>query len=302
MQALLIAALPSNPVFDAARWQLGKLRTALEDVTNLTVPEPIAVWDPVKVREVLAAEPYHIVHVVGICKGVPGKPKIYLGGGGDGFHDTDQFVEILTVNNTRPQLVILHLCDFIDGDATENFERLAPALIKREVPAVLALQYAYAAREDRPDYTGLGKQFYQSLVDGSQIGAAVQASRRRLREERPDRRFGTPVLYLQEDGALRRPPPKPEVAKPAAESGSSGGQNVKMTLIDLVVSLKLNDQRQRETLRWVADIDEQLALTDVKNIVKQKMRARLDPTSKDVFVEMLMELGRLGQEIEDGQS
>jgi CHAT domain len=303
VRALLIAALPANNMFLPAKFELGKLRTALQDVANLTVPDPIDVWNPAMIRDVLTETPYHIIHVVGICKGAPGKPEIYLGGGRDGFHDPEQFVELLTVNDTRPQLVILHLCDFIDGDATENFERLAPALIKRQVPAVLALQYAYAVREEKPDYTGLGKQFYQSLVDGHQIGAAVQASRRRLQLERRDRRFGTPVLYLQEDGALRRPPPKPEVAKPAAKSGSSGGQKVKKALIDLVLSLKLDDEKKREALGWVADIDQQLALIDVKNLVKEKIRlAPLDPAMKGVFVEMSLALGRLEQERDDGQS
>jgi hypothetical protein len=302
VRALLIAALPAGDKFAPAKLELGRLRTALKDVANLMVPDPIDVWNPAKIREVLTATPYHIIHVVGICKGAPGRPKIYLGGGRDGFHDPEQFVELLTVNDTRPQLVILHLCDFIDGDATENFERLAPALIKRQVPAVLALQYAYAVREEQPDYTGLGKQFYQSLVEGHQIGAAVQDSRRRLREERPDRRFGTPVLYLQEDGALRRPPPKPEVAKPAAKSGSSGGQKVKMTLIDLVESLKVDDEKKRAALKWVAVIDSQLSLTDVQNIVKEKLLGPLDPAMRNVFVEMLMALGRLEKKRDDGQS
>lgn len=301
VRALLIAALPAGDKFAPAKLELGRLRTALKDVANLTVPDPIDVWDPAKISEVLTETPYHIIHVVGICKGAPGKPEIYLGGG-RGFHDPEQFVELLTVNKTRPQLVILHLCDFIDGDATENFERLAPALIERQVPAVLALQYAYAVREEKPDYTGLGKQFYQSLVDGYQIGAAVQESRRRLRAERPDRRFGTPVLYLQEDGALRSPPPKPEVAKPAAKSGSSGGQKVKMTLIDLVESLKVDDEKKREALKWVAVIDSQLSLTDVQSTVKEKLLDPLDPAMRNVFVEMLMALGRLEKKRDDGQS
>lgn len=300
VRALLIAALPDNEKFAIHREALWKLRTALKDVTNLTVPQPIDVWNPGKIGETLRATPYHIIHVVGICKGAPGKPKIYLGDGDNEFQDPEQFVNSLTVNATRPRLVILQLCNFVDGDATENFERLAPALIKRQVPAVLALQYA--PKVNQADKIGLGKQFYQSLVDGQQIGAAVQASRRRLREERPDRRFGTPVLYLQEDGALRRPPPKPEVAKPPAKSGSSGGQKVKMTLIDLVESLKLDDEKKREALEWVAGIDSQLSPTDVKNKVKEKMLAPLDPAKRKVFVEMFMALGRLEQEREDGQS
>ena len=258
------------------------------------MPDPIDRWDLVKIREMLTAEPYHIIHVVGICKGAPGKPKIYLGGGDDGFDDPEQFVDSLTVNAQRPRLVILQLCDFVDGDATENFERLAPALIKRQVPAVLALQYAYAVREERPDYTGLGKEFYKSLVNGQQIGAAVQASRRRLRDERPDRRFGTPVLYLQEDGALRRPASTSESARPTAQSRSSGEQTIQGALIDVVMSLELGDEKMRELLEWVAGIDSQLSLTDVKSLVQEKMLAPLDPTSKKAFVAMFMALGRRG--------
>lgn len=300
VRALLIAALPAGDKFGQTRWALHELSIALKDVTNLTVPEPIAVWDPVQIKDKLTETPYHIIHVVGICKGVPGKPKIYLGGGGDGFHDPEQFVDILTVNPTQLRLVILHLCDFVDGDATENFERLAPALIERQVPAVLALQYA--ARVDQPDYIGLGKHFYQSLVNGQQIGAAVQASRRRLRDERPDRRFGTPVLYLQEDGALRRPAAESGGAKPTAQSRSSGGQTVQGALIDVVMSLRLGDEKTRELLEWVADIDSQLSLTEVKSLVQEKMLAPLDPTSKKAFVAMFMALGRREQERNDGRS
>ena len=63
----------------------------------------------------------------------------------DGFEDPAQFVATLTANALRPRLVVLQLCDFEDGNVTENFERIAPDLIRGQVPAVLALQYAAIA-------------------------------------------------------------------------------------------------------------------------------------------------------------
>ncbi|MEP6598669.1 MAG: CHAT domain-containing protein [Actinomycetota bacterium] len=300
LRALLIAALPNDEKFAAHREALWNLRTALKDVANLEVPDPLTVWDQSEISAALEAKPYHIVHVVGICRGVPGKPEIYLGGQGDGFHDPAQFVNCLTRKGTPPRLVILQLCDYVDGDATENFERLAPALIKRRVPAVLALQYA--ARVGQAEHIGLGKQFYQSLIDGELIGAAVQASRRRLQDDHPDRRFGTPVLYLQEDGALRRPLPSAEVVKSTAGSGTSGALTIRKSLIDVVDSQQLKDDQMQPILGWVIDLDQHYELAEVKNLVKEKMLAPLDKTSRRVYIAMFTALGRLEQERGNGQS
>jgi hypothetical protein len=295
LRVLPIAALPGGKKFAPHREGLRDLSTALRDVTNLEVEEPIDVWDPDKIRNALKAKEYHIVHVVGICRGTPGNPQIYLGGQNGGFQDPDQFVNCLTEHMPRPRLVILQLCDYEDGDASENFERLAPDLIKRRVPAVLALQYA--AKADQADHIGLGKQFYESLVGGEHIGAAVQASRRRLHNECLDRRFGTPVLYLQEDGALRRPGSGAGVGESTARSGASAGQTIRATLIDLVERegnrQRLEGDEIRPLLLWVVDLDPNIGPTEVKNLVSQKLLDHLDETSKKVFTEMFMALGRL---------
>lgn len=66
-------------------------------------------------------------------------------------------------------------------------------------------------------------------------------------------------------------------------------------LIDVVERLKLEDEKMREFLGWVADIDQRLTLTEVKDTVKEKMLAPLDPTSRNVFVAMFVALGRLEQ-------
>ena len=267
LRALLIAALPIAKKFDSNRVALSRLKTALTDVINLEVAEPIDVWDPERISRELAAKEYHIVHVVGICRGVPGKPQIYLGGAGDGFEDSGAFVDCLTDNapQPRPRLVILQLCDYEDGDASENFERMAPALIRRQVPAVLALQYA--AMVDQPDDIGLGKQFYESLVNGEHIGAAVQASRRRLQKHR-DRRFGTPVLYLQEDGALRRPGSGTGAGESTARSGTPGEQTIRERLITDLEGRGFQRDALRPFLKWLRELGPQPGSDEIKIKVK----------------------------------
>ena len=293
LRALLIAALPDDERFASHREALKKLKIALEDVKNLEVAKPISHWDPEKIKDALKAEEYHIVHVVGICRGVPGKPEIYLGGEGDGFQDPRVFVDCLTDTAMRPHLVILQLCDYVDGDATENFERLAPELIRHHVPAVLALQYA--AKVDQADKIGLGKFFYQSLVDGKHIGAAVQESRSRLLDERLDRRFGTPVLYLQEDGALRRPGSGSGPVTSTTRSGMSGGQTVRDRLIDLVLRQELKEEQSLSILSWVVDLESRLGPAEAQTKVRERLHSPLDPTEKAVVIKMLIELGQLEQ-------
>jgi hypothetical protein len=292
LQVLLIAALPLSDKFAPHREALWNLRAALKDVKNLEVAEPIKAWDPNEIADALKAREYHIVHVVGICRGAPGKPEIYLGG--DGFQAPAQFVKSLTANPTRPRLVILQLCDYEDGDATENFERLAPALIRSQVPAVLALQYA--ARVNQADHIGLGKQFYQSLVGGKHIGAAVQASRRRLMDEHPDRRFGTPVLYLQEDGALRRPGAGSGVGvvDSTARPGMSGGQSVRgRWIVRLEERRRFTDDELRPFLLWLGEQKGELQLAEMKILVSEKMFTQLDQASRNVFTEAYLALGQL---------
>jgi hypothetical protein len=303
LRALLIVALPIDPdypTFDSSRVALGRLRKALKDVPNLEVAELIDVWDPQAISGELKAKEYHIVHVVGICRGDPGEPQIYLGGEGDGFHDPAQFVDCLTdtAPQPRPRLVILQLCDYKDGDASENFERMAPALIKGRVPAVLALQYA--AMVDEADKIGLGKQFYESLVKGDPIGAAVQASRHRLQKDRLDRRFGTPVLYLQEDGALRRPGSGAGAGEASARPEPPGGPTIRERLLTDLEGRGFQRDELRPFLTWLRELGPQPGLEEIKNRVYSMM---FDPPDQHQVPQGLLEEAYLAlRDLEGGHA
>ena len=298
LHALLIASVPRARGYGDYREALGDLRTALNDVSNLEVPPPIRDWDQDLIRKELESQPYHIIHVVGICTGTSGRPKIYLGGDGDGFHDPAPFIATLTANPRRPRLVILQLCDFLDGDATENFERIAPDLIKRGVTAVLALQYAGGPQADT---IGLGKKFYRSLVEGKHIGVAVQASRKSLMDTRRDRRFGTPVLYLQEDVALRRTQPQAgtvTASTTTTKSETSAGPSIRKALLKVLgEAAELDDAAERDLLKWVSELDSGAGPDEVTKAVREKLRTPLlDIGSANVYAEMIVVLGKLGEE------
>jgi hypothetical protein len=293
VRALLIAALPPGDLFDPHRIALGKLRTALKDVNGLAEPELIDSWLQEDIAAKLKSEPYHVVHVVGICRGDPGSPEIFLGGGGDGFQDPAEFVQTLTANPTRPRLIILHLCDYVDGDATENFERLAPALVQREVPAVLALQYAIKISES--DNVGLGKKFYEKLVAGAHVGAAVQESREELRSRYPGQRFfGTPVLYLEDDEPFR-----PSVAHSAGDASTAQPAPVRTTTVRTVLlkvvanASDLSNEEENRLLRWLAALSSEVGLGGARARIQEALLSEPRAPIQRVYSDMLIALGKL---------
>lgn len=288
LRVLLLAALPEERKGTDPRAVYWKLGSALNNVSGLDVKH-LGCWDREQVKEAMSSDPpVQIVHVVGICKGPPGAPKIFLGGEGDGFEDPEELVDALTGPGThRPQLVILHLCDYQDGDASENFERLAPALVKAGVPAVLALQYAALA-----DEVGVGASFYKRLLDGERIGAAVQTSRTALGTK--DRRFGTPVLYLGDDGPLRK---RRKIDDPVAafSAGTTGtvrrDRDLRQKLLEMVISApgvsKTSRSLLTERLKSIPEGSKQVRAA--RDLLTLELRARHDQETQLLLAQMLIE-------------
>ncbi|MGC4110420.1 MAG: CHAT domain-containing protein [Nocardioides sp.] len=303
VRALFIGALPQeddtspDAKHGHLRAQLQRLAENLKDIPRLDVLEPIYAWDREVVREHLSnpAKPCHIVHVIGICRGTPPEPpRILLGSQGD-FEDPQELVDVLTSGPTKPKLVILHLGDYVDGDASESFEALAPALIRKDVPAVLALQYA-----GRADDVGVGKAFYESLVAGTQVGQAVQDSRMHLAETL-DRRFATPVLYLGNDGSLWKDPTAVPTSGNVVESRTRAADPgvsamaVKRALIQVVdEDLGLGTTHKATAIGWIS----QLALgaepvPEARRELMLALRQAPDDVTMDLYGRMLRRLLRL---------
>lgn len=108
-------------------------------------------------------------------------------------------------DNVKPHLVLLHACEGAQIDFSNKFAGLAPQLIHKRIPAVVAMQYEVT----NETAIRFSKTFYKLLAEGEPIDGAVQEGRRQITILDPDaynnRDFGTPVLYMRSPDGLIMP-------------------------------------------------------------------------------------------------
>ncbi len=124
------------------------------------------------------------------------------------------------------RLVVLNACDTGRGSATDAFSSTAAALIRRELPAVVAMQFAIT------DLAAIrfAQAFYDYVAKRRPVDDSVMRARRALRLAKKDSlEWGTSVLYLRasdgrifddtipllvQPGPLSAPEPTPEAEVP----------------------------------------------------------------------------------------
>ena len=100
-------------------------------------------------------------------------------------------------NHEHMKLVVLNACKGAQVSPTKPFLGIAPQLVKKGVPAVVAMQYSI--------YDDVAvhfcRRFYQSLFKGKcrgKVDLALTQARNSLRVHYPEERaFGAPVLFLR---------------------------------------------------------------------------------------------------------
>jgi hypothetical protein len=230
---IVVRFLVAMPETEAYRQQRADLVAELRKVSEYTqsiVPEVLEHWSDVEAAEMIDRRPYpQVVHVVGLAKrvreqGVDGV-RLCLDDerGGVRWAEPRTLLALFDNNGGRApadqiRLVILHLCEPSPLDFEVTFERLAPELIRKGIPAVLALQYPLIG-------TAAGRfvqSLYEGLVRWGSIEAAVQSARSDLFNRfETDRLFGAPVLYMQRvDSELFAVPPAVTEAGPATVSAA----------------------------------------------------------------------------------
>jgi len=127
----------------------------------------------------------------------------------------------LLADHQSLRMVLLNSCEGAKSSERDIFSSAAAILIRRGIPAVLAMQYAItdqAAIE-------LARAFYEALANGLPADAAVVEARKAISLTVPNTlEWGTPVLYMRSpDGGLfnvqrQKPDPKAyQVPKPKRE-------------------------------------------------------------------------------------
>jgi tetratricopeptide (TPR) repeat protein len=121
----------------------------------------------------------------------------------------------LLANHASLRLVLLNSCEGAKGSERDMFSSTAAILVRRGIPAVLAMQYEItddAAIE-------FARQFYEALADGIPVDGAMAEARMALSFAVANTvEWGTPVLYMRTpDGVLFRltEAPRAEAPTPA---------------------------------------------------------------------------------------
>ena len=100
------------------------------------------------------------------------------------------------------RLVVLNSCDGARGDQLDIFSSSAATIVRRGIPAVLAMQFKISDRAA----IELSRSFYESIVDELPIEMALAEARKSVAVALPGTlEWGTPVLYMRaRDGVLFR--------------------------------------------------------------------------------------------------
>jgi hypothetical protein len=161
-------------------------------------------------------EEFHIWHFVGHGGfDKAGKTAQLLFEDAAGDPDAISAMELnIMLNRSGIRLVVLNACD--SGKlAVEPFRSIAPALIRAQIPAVVAQQFKVPAEATRE----FVKDFYRSLASGLSIDACITEGRKAVMNSSGlgQADWGIPVLYTRaESGRLYDPPKVTSAAMPIA--------------------------------------------------------------------------------------
>ncbi len=123
---------------------------------------------------------------------------------------------MLLANHYPLRLVLLNACEGARGGNRDIFSSSASILVRRGIPAVIAMQYEITDRAA----VEFARAFYESLAEGLPIDASVGEARMSISLAIDNTlEWGAPVLYMRSpDGILFSPAQKPGIKKERREA------------------------------------------------------------------------------------
>lgn len=239
-------------------------------------------------QQALQAGPWHIFHYSGhaMYDHEQQAGKLLLADDLGEPHELRAY-ELARLLEAQPslRLVVLNACEGARGDEQQAFSSLAASLVRRGLPAVLAMQYAIldeAAAE-------FSHSFYSALAAGLPVDAATGEARKALSLRRayaPE--WLTPVLYLRADGQLwqraESASPAPITTESRTQPGPSVNANVQIggTVSGSHIIIGNNNRMTVTSTPPAAPIDPADALWVEQQIGQlrfalRSLRAELDP-------------------------
>jgi hypothetical protein len=135
---------------------------------------------------------YHVLHYLGHGEG--GRLVMTADDGQQIRVVTDDDFATLFAGRRTLRLIVLNACHSSQKDDGSIFAGVGPALVRKRIPAVVAMQYRFVQMSTAGRFS---KAFYQALANGKSADLAVNEARQALKVDFPnDRDWSTPVLYL----------------------------------------------------------------------------------------------------------
>ena len=154
------------------------------------------------INQKLDEKPYNVFHFIGhgIFENNKGSMTLVNTDGKSKLLDDESFANFF-LGNSNIGLVILNSCQSATVSSNKAFAGTAPNLVRRGIPAVVAMQYSIW------DSTAklFASEFYRKLALGLPVDAAIQKTRNAISMEvgLDKRDFATPVLYMRaKDGII----------------------------------------------------------------------------------------------------
>jgi uncharacterized protein YraI len=167
------------------------------------------------IQRALRQKQWHIVHFIGHGSFDPidGEGQVYLvneDGKAQPFGATE-FGRLLA-DHASIRLVVLNACESAKGNDRDIFSSTASILVRRGMPAVLAMQYEIT---DQAAIV-LARAFYEALADNMPVDAAVAEARKAVSFAVNNTvEWGTPVLTMRATDGVLFEVIKQEIAAPA---------------------------------------------------------------------------------------
>jgi tetratricopeptide (TPR) repeat protein len=200
LRVLVIRSEPADyPRLDlAAEWaQVAASLSELVDAGDLTFTE-LAVPTLSELRRALMRDTFHVLHYMGHggFDAQRGGVLLFTDRAGRSVPVTGGDLGVMLHDHTSLRLAVLNACEAGRTDPADPFAGVADTLVRRGIPAVVAMQFEVsddAAVEFAP-------ALYGALAAGRPIDAAVAEARKAMYTVSP-LEWATPVLYLRAEDA-----------------------------------------------------------------------------------------------------
>jgi tetratricopeptide (TPR) repeat protein len=201
LRILLIKSAPEDysALGLADEWEQVSQALAELDAAGMVQVTELAAATLGELRRALLRDAFHVLHFMGHggFDADRGGALIFTDRAGHGVPVSSDDLGVLLHDHTSLRLAVLNACEAGRTDPADPFAGVADTLVRRGIPAVIAMQFEVgdnAAIEFAP-------ALYGALAAGRPIDAAVAEARKAIYTVSP-LEWATPVLYLRADDGL----------------------------------------------------------------------------------------------------